>query len=502
MNTTKVKTHLMRAAFSFGILCLAIGVIPLALGQRHSGKNSKKPVAPAVCPAPWQLVASMPLDLYGAAGASDGTFSYHAGGYSFSFPGTVNVFNKYDPVANTWTPLAPMPQAAMMATAVYYPTTNKIYVFGGENGDSGVNYNVTQIYDIATNTWSAGATMPDVRSFAAGGYNSADGKIYLATGYNTGTVDSAQPNTWQYDPAADTWTDLTGTAPFPHPVGGAASGVINGHLYVAGGRDAANTIVNNTFDYDIAGNTWTQRADMSAADQNNVPGSAVALDKLWVFGGGNPFTGAGATKSASPATKAAFAKAFVKGLKGQSIPATANTTRFYNPPPDDTWSSFASNMNSVRSFPSGAAIVDKLVCAGGYDGSFTVTSAETLDTCLPTPTPPQCDTGVILNEGFETGDFTDWTILNTDNVPVVTNTLAHTGTFSAFVGDSVHGFCGFPGTETPGDSSFYQQFTVPAGSSANHFPSVFKWERVAQPDGGHDAVCGADGARRIPGAFG
>ena len=79
MNTTKVKTHLMRAAFSFGILCLAIGVIPLALGQRHSGKNSKKPVAPAVCPAPWQLVASMPLDLYGAAGASDGTFSYHAG---------------------------------------------------------------------------------------------------------------------------------------------------------------------------------------------------------------------------------------------------------------------------------------------------------------------------------------------------------------------------------------------------------------------------------------
>src|SRR5207247_9358218 len=64
---------------------------------------------PIFCPMPWQLVANMPLDLYGAGAASNGTFSYHAGGYSFSFPGTVNVFNRYDPVANTWTALAPMP---------------------------------------------------------------------------------------------------------------------------------------------------------------------------------------------------------------------------------------------------------------------------------------------------------------------------------------------------------------------------------------------------------
>src|SRR6266513_1168678 len=210
MNTTKVKTHLKRAAFSFGLLCLAIGVIPLALGQRHISKNSKKSVAPAgvICPTQWQLVANMPLDLYGAAGASDGTFSYHAGGYSFSFPGTVNVFNRYDPVANTWTALAPMPDTlSLMASAVYYPPTNKIYVFGGEDGDTGINSNATRIYDIASNTWSAGANMPDVRSFMASGYNSANGKIYLVSGYNTGYVDSAQPTTWEYDPVGDTFTE-------------------------------------------------------------------------------------------------------------------------------------------------------------------------------------------------------------------------------------------------------------------------------------------------------
>ncbi len=163
-TTTTSKTHLLRAAFFLTLLLLVIQVIPRVVGQR------KTPEAPAVCPMPWQLVANMPLDLYGAAGASNGTFSYHAGGYSFSFPGTVNVFNRYDPVANTWTALAPMPDTlSLMASAVYYPPTNKIYVFGGEDGDTGVNSNATRIYDIASNTWSAGANMPDVRSFMASG---------------------------------------------------------------------------------------------------------------------------------------------------------------------------------------------------------------------------------------------------------------------------------------------------------------------------------------------
>jgi len=465
MNTTKVKTHLMRAAFTFGLLCLAIGVIPLALGQRHSSKNSKKSVAPAgvICPNPWQEVAAMPLDLYGDACASDGTSVYCAGGYSFSVPGppfTVNVFNKYDPVANTWTPLAPMPQSALMATAIYYPTTNKIYVFGGEDGDSGVNYNLTQIYDIATNAWSSGATMPDVRSFMAGGYNSADGKVYLATGYNTGFVDSAQPSTWEYDPAANTWTDLTGSAPFPHPAGGAASGVINGHLYVAGGIDAADIIVNNTFDYDIAGNTWTQKADEPAQYQNNVPGSAVALNALWVFGGGNPFLapGAGVDKAAA---KAAFPAAFVKGLRSRPrIPATDNHTRFYDPS-TDTWGAF-SNMNEVRSFPGGSAIGDMLVATGGFNGFGTVASVEAVAACFPTPTPPQCDTGVIQNEGFETGDFTSWVIDGHLNDPVIATDQVHSGTFSALAGNVT-------GTEPLGDSSFYQQFIVPAGTSTLSF---------------------------------
>ena len=344
---------------------------------------------PPLCPPPWQFVASMPVDVYGAAGASDGTYVYEAGGYSFGVGGTLDVFNRYDPVGDSWSAMNSMPQAAIMASAVYYPLTNKIYVFGGEDEGSGVNYNITRIYDIASNTWNTGANMPDVRSFMASGYNSTNGKIYLVSGYNTGDVSSAQPTTWEYDPVADTFTTR---APIPHAVGGAASGIINGHLYMAGGRDATNTVVNLVWDYDTAADTWTQRSNMPGV-QNNVPGSAVALNRLWIFGGGNPFGPiAGApTQDASASTKAAFASsssnsvpaANALGLNARNrVPDLTNTGYVYDPA-DDSWSD-APSMNELRSFVSGTSIGARVFAAGGVAGvtSFTV---EALDACVREP---------------------------------------------------------------------------------------------------------------------
>src|SRR6266542_2607874 len=426
-----IKAHLIRSAF-YVLLLLAVCVIPFALAQRNVGKlapalktlraggKAARPQVPqGVCPTPWTFVASMPLDLYGAASASDGTSGYFAGGYSFSFPGTVNVFNRYDPATDTWTPLAPIPTGAAMAVGVYYPPTNKFYVFGGAEFDSGTNYDLTQIYDIATDTWSSGAPMPDVRSFSAGGYVSATGKIYILSGYNTGFVDSAQPNTWEYDPALDSWTDLTGTVPYPHPAGGFAFGVIGDKLYTSGGRDAANLLINDTWEFDPTVPAYTQKANMPGS-QPNVRGSAVALDALFAFGGGNPFLApesvptraASAAGEAAPgSTKAAPARSFdPAAMKRQPLlPATTGRTDVYVPA-TDTWTR-SSNLNIARSFPSGAFISgsNEIICAGGYSG-FTEASAEALTPCIPppptpcppTPTPtPPC--GLVVGSGLTIG---------------------------------------------------------------------------------------------------
>ena len=185
---------------------------------------------------------------------SDGTVAYEGGGYSFSVGDHTNEFGKFDPVANTWTPLAPVPDLFNAeASGVYAPNVNKLFVFGGDSPNLGTVVNTTRIYDIATNTWSTGTPMPDVRAFMASGY--FNGKIYLVGGYNTGNVDPSFGQVWEYDPVANTFN--TSRMSMPATLGGPGFGIINGHMYVAGGRDLNNTNLNTLYDYNIAADSWT-----------------------------------------------------------------------------------------------------------------------------------------------------------------------------------------------------------------------------------------------------
>ena len=308
---------------------------------------------PGGTPGPWTQAAPVPVDHYGGFIDSDGTFAYEGGGYSFSVGGTINEFGKFDPVANTWTPLAPVPDLSNAeASGVYAPNVNKLFVFGGDDPVTGIVVNTTRIYDIATNTWSTGANMPDVRAFMASGY--FNGKIYLVGGYSTGNVDPSFGQVWEYDPVANTFN--TSRASMPATLGGPGFGIINGHMYVAGGRDINNTNLNTLYDYDIAADTWTQRANLPSGI--NVPGSAVISGKLWIFGGGNPFAGS----SALPKDR------------GINLPDTTNALQIYDPV-SDSWSNGPS-LNVQRSFPAGTHVGDTAVAVGGYDGTNTITSVE------------------------------------------------------------------------------------------------------------------------------
>src|SRR5215472_14065840 len=243
--------------------------------------------SPAGSPGPWIYAAPVEDEHYGGFMDSDGTFAYEGGGYAFYKSDNIDEFGKFDPVANSWTPLAPVPDLNnCMASGVYAPNVNELFVFGGERVSSATVVDTTRIYDIATNTWSTGAPMPDVRAFMASGYY--NGKIYLVGGYSTGSYAPAFLQTWEYDSFANTFATKA-SIPASAGFGGAGSGVVNGHLYVAGGRDANNTVIATTWDYDIAADTWTARSDLPAGV--NVPGSAVIGGRLWIFGGGDPHAG-------------------------------------------------------------------------------------------------------------------------------------------------------------------------------------------------------------------
>src|SRR5512132_2705358 len=58
----------------------------------------------------WQIVAPLPQDLFGGASASDGTYEYVFGGYSFTSIQTLDTVYRYNPATNAWSSLAPLPQ--------------------------------------------------------------------------------------------------------------------------------------------------------------------------------------------------------------------------------------------------------------------------------------------------------------------------------------------------------------------------------------------------------
>jgi len=70
--------------------------------------------------------------------------------------------------------------------------------------------------------------------------------------------------------------------------------------------------------------------------------------------------------------------------------------------------------------------------------------------------------------GFESGGLSHWTIDSSNPEPAVTNANAHTGIYSAHLGS-------LPLNEVAGDSSIFQQVTMPAGSS--HL-SFWYWPRT------------------------
>ena len=221
-----------------------------------------------------------------------------------------------------------------MCSAVYAPNVNKLFVFGGERVSTTTVVNTTRIYSIAMGVWSTGAPMPGIRAFMGSGYY--NGKIYLVGGYSTGNVDPSFGQVWEYDPVLNTWN--TSRTSMPSMMGGPGSGVINGHIYIAGGRNVSNNNLNTLYDYNIAADTWTQQANLPAGV--NVPGSAVICGKLWVFGGGNPFLGS--------RTSPKFSR------QGVLDPETTNILQVYDPAMD-MWST-SSALNQQRSFPAGTHV--------------------------------------------------------------------------------------------------------------------------------------------------
>jgi N-acetylneuraminic acid mutarotase len=183
----------------------------------------------------------------------------------------VTTSEAYDINADAWTPRAALPQATVHAAVGV--VAGKIYVIAGSYYDRATNTEVpinnVQIYDPATDTWSAGKPMP-VAGDAINGYGVVGGKVYVF----------GNP-TYAYDPATDSWSSPLSPAP---PIAAPASAVIGDRIYLFGGKSPAGQIVADVWEYDASSDSWARKSPMPTAVWH-WPAASVVSNITYVLGG-------------------------------------------------------------------------------------------------------------------------------------------------------------------------------------------------------------------------
>ena len=227
----------------------------------------------------WTKKKGMPLAVHHSALAEYHGKIYMFGGYILNtdpnIPGggwePVDNTWEYDPIADAWKALAPLP--GKRGSPVAEEVGGQIYVIGGaipEPGSKEVairpnrasrSVGTNEVYDPETNKWTTRSPMPTPRNHAFGGV--VNGKIYVIGGRISSpfiTVASNLDVVEEYDPVTNTWGGSGARTPMPTARSGGGWTTYNGKIYVAGGEIQTRQML-GAFRaleaYDPATNSWS-----------------------------------------------------------------------------------------------------------------------------------------------------------------------------------------------------------------------------------------------------
>ncbi len=205
-----------------------------------------------------------------------------------------NTVDKYNPAANTWTSLAPMPTVGGKTTAVTHQgiavVDDKVWLVGGRVGDNpGPVTDAVWIYNITDNSWSKGPSLPLRRG--GGGLGRLGRKLHYVGGFDeNASCDVDIHLVYDLDQPAAGWQDYTNRSPMPMPRVHFGTVVYGGKLYTVGGQnghDGCGGGVNNKLMhvYDPATDQWTRLADLPGVQSHIEPSTFVHNNKIVVVGG-------------------------------------------------------------------------------------------------------------------------------------------------------------------------------------------------------------------------
>jgi len=200
----------------------------------------------------------------------------------------------YDPVANSWSPIADLPHTpngANFGGITHVGLTNDgtdIYFAGGytSNADgTGQLFGTRQVwkYNVASDTYTR---LPDLPQACAGGQlRYLNGKIHYVGGADSTRKDVGVHFALNLNNLSAGWKTL---APLLNPVNHPGSTVYGGKIYFVGGAHGQddNTVTQKTFEaYDETTDTWTKLSDLPNA-RDHISSSVVVMgDSIVVLGG-------------------------------------------------------------------------------------------------------------------------------------------------------------------------------------------------------------------------
>jgi len=154
---------------------------------------------------------------------------YVIGGFESAQGNAVNHMEAYDPITDTWETLSILPQKTGAHSSAV--VNGKIYIMGGEPSEppGGITYDNTFMYDPQTDSWTELAPMPEARCWFTA--SAANGKVYTFGGVNNSTK-LITNEIYEYDPVTDTWQEMV-SMKMDRMVAGACT--INDHIFIAAG---------------------------------------------------------------------------------------------------------------------------------------------------------------------------------------------------------------------------------------------------------------------------